>query len=159
LTPQSPQQRGFSLVELIATLTVIGILAAFAIPRLVDRTSFEARGVYDQAQGAVRYAQKVAIAQRRSLPGAPVYVVISPSRLSVCYDAACTSPVADPGTGTAVFVAAPPGIAYSPVTSFSYSGSGAPSLAAPLAITVSSTAAGEADRFFYVEATTGYVHD
>ena len=59
---------GFSLVELVAILVVIGILAAFAAPRFADRTGFESRGFYDQAQGLVRYAQKIAIAQRQSAP-------------------------------------------------------------------------------------------
>lgn len=159
LRPQPRRETGFSLVELITTLTVIGILAAFAIPRLIDRTSFEVRGVYDQAQALVRYAQKVAIAQRRSPPGAPVYVLVAPSQISACYDTTCSAPLTDPGTGGALTVSAPPGIAFSPSTSFSYSGSGVPSLAGALAITVSSTAAGEVDRIFYVEAVTGYVHE
>ena len=59
---------GFSLVELVTTLIVVGILAAFAVPRFVGRTGFESRGFYDQAQGIVRYAQKIAIAQRQSPP-------------------------------------------------------------------------------------------
>ena len=150
---------GFSLVELIATLTVIGILAAFAVPRLIDRTSFESRGVYDQAQAAVRFAQKLAIAQRRSPPNSPIHVVISASRVAVCNDVACTSPVLDPATGSAVVVNAPAGIALSPATSFTFSGSGAPSIGVQLAVTVASSGVGDIDRVFYVEPTTGYVHE
>jgi prepilin-type N-terminal cleavage/methylation domain-containing protein len=54
---------GFSLVELMTTLIVIGILPAFAVARFAGRTGFESRGFYDSAQGVVRYAQKIAIAQ------------------------------------------------------------------------------------------------
>ena len=150
---------GFSLVELVATLTVVGILAAFAVPRMFDRTSFEARAVYDATQSAIRYGQKIAIAQRRSPPATPIYVVVTPAQVGVCYDAACATPVSDPVTGGPMLVAAPAGIALSPTTTFTFTGSGTPSIGARLAITVSSTAAGDVDRTLYVEAGTGYVHE
>lgn len=152
---------GFSLVELVATLIVIGILAAFAVPRFVDRTGFESRGFYDQAQGLVRYAQKIAIAQRQSAPKGPVYVVIAAAGISICYDAACAAAVTDPISGAALVLNAPAGgaVTLSPVTTFSFAGSGAPSTAAQLAINVNSTGVGDINRTFFVEALTGYVHD
>lgn len=155
----APREAGFSLVELIAVLTVIGVLAAFVIPRLEDRTSFEARGFYDQAQSVVRVAQKIAIAQRQSPPKAPVFVVVSVNQIGVCYDAACTTPVNDPTTGSALVAATPAGVTLSPATTFSFNGAGAPSVASQLAITVVSSGAGDVNRTFYVEAQTGYVHD
>jgi MSHA pilin protein MshC len=150
---------GFSLVELVTIMVVLGILAAFAIPRFVDRTGFESRGVYDQAQGIVRYAQKIAIAQRQSPPKQPIFVVITASQIRVCYDAGCAAAVTGPGTG-AVLLDTPPGgaITLSPATTFTYSGSGAPSIAAQLAISVNSTGVGDINRVFYVEPVTGYVH-
>lgn len=150
---------GFSLVELVATLIVIGILAAFAVPRFVDRTGFESRGFYDQAQGLVRYAQKIAIAQRQSAPKGPLYVVIAATSISICYDAACAAAVTDPISGAALVLNAPAGVTLAPVTTFSFAGSGAPSTAAQLAINVNSTGVGDINRTFYVEALTGYVHD
>jgi MSHA pilin protein MshC len=56
--------RGFTMIELITVMLVIGILAAFAAPRLFDNT-FESRGFYDQALSTLRYAQKAAIAQNQ----------------------------------------------------------------------------------------------
>ena len=154
----SEPEAGFTLVEFVATLAIIGVLAAFAVPRLVDRTGFASRGFYDQAQALIRYAQKIAVAQRQSPPKSPVFVVIAAGSVSVCYDAACTTPVIDPSRGSPLSINAPAGVTISTAT-FSFSGSGAPSLGAQLPITVSSTGVGDVAHTFYVEARTGYVHE
>lgn len=67
-----PCQRGFTLVELIMTLIVVGVISAVAIPRFFDTNIFQSRGAADQVKAALRYAQKVAIAQHR-----PVHAAIS----------------------------------------------------------------------------------
>jgi len=56
---------GFTLVELIATLVVVGILAVAVAPRFLGGHGFEERGFYDETLSALRYAQKAAVAQRR----------------------------------------------------------------------------------------------
>ena|SRR5688572_8479831 len=150
---------GFSLVELIATLAVVGIIAVVAIPRFANRGPFESRGFYDQAQGIVRYAQKIAIAQRQSTPKLPIFVVITANQIRVCYDAACASAVDDPANGAPLTLSAPANVTLAPPITFSFSGSGAPSFGAQLAINVNSTATGDVNRTFFVEAQTGYVHD
>ena len=159
MKPRRAGDSGFSLVELVTIMVLLGILAAFAVPRFVDRTGFESRGVYDQAQGLVRYAQKIAIAQRQSPPKSPVYVVISAGSISICYDAGCATPLNDPTTGAALVLNAPAGVALAPATTFSYAGSGAPSIVAQLAISVNSSGVGDINRTFFVEPVTGYVHD
>lgn len=58
---------GFTLVELIVILVIIGVLAVTAIPRFMDQSVFETRGFHDETQSLLRYAQKAAIAQRRSV--------------------------------------------------------------------------------------------
>lgn len=154
---RSRTNAGFTLVELVTTMVVIGILAAFAAPRFADRTSFESRGFYDQAQGIVRYAQKIAIAQRQSPPKAAIFVVITAGNISICYDAGCATPVINPSNGAALALNAPTGVTLLPAT-FSFDGSGSPNLGATLGVVVNSTGAGDVPRTFFVEAQTGYVH-
>lgn len=61
------KNRGFTLIELVMVLILVGILAVTALPRFFDRSTFDARGFHDETLAALRYAQKTAIAQRRDV--------------------------------------------------------------------------------------------
>jgi len=64
--------RGFTLVELITVMVIVGILAVAVLPRFFTVSDFEDRGSADQVKSLLRFAQKTAIAQH-----VPVSVVIS----------------------------------------------------------------------------------
>lgn len=87
-----PRPGGFTLVELIAILVVVGILAGFAAPRFFQRQGFDALAYTDQMKALLRYGQKIAIAQGRN-----VFVRLNGSSAALCYDAACTSHVTPAG--------------------------------------------------------------
>lgn len=139
------------MAELVSTIVIVGILAAVAIPRFIGKSGFESRGFYDEAQTIVRYAQKVAIAQRRL-----VFVCITTTTITAAQDSGCATPLVHPGTGAALTSTAPSGITLSPVpTQFTFSGIGRPSTA--LTITFTSTIPEDPARQIIVEAETGYV--
>jgi MSHA pilin protein MshC len=60
-------QFGFTIVELIVMIVIIGIIAVLALPRFADRSDFQARGFQDETRSLLRYAQKAAVAQRRNV--------------------------------------------------------------------------------------------
>lgn len=60
-------QRGFTLVELITIMMIVGILAVAVIPRFFEVSTFERRGSADQVKSMLRFAQKTAVAQRRNV--------------------------------------------------------------------------------------------
>ena len=176
-SPIVSKAAGFTLVELVATMIIIGILAATAMPRLLERSTFDARGFSDQLGSMLRYAQKHAIAQRRA-----VYVRLDGASVALCLDAACSasSRVAAPGganSGKAATLAAcdnnnawfceavPDGIAYTSALSlFYFSALGKPYLAADVppnssfvSLAISVTGDGST-RVVTVERDTGYVH-
>ena len=148
----SGRGRGFTIVEMVVVITILGLLAAVLGPRFIGRDAFASRGFYDEAQSVVRYAQKTAVAWRR-----PVYVCVTATAVSAGSVSGCGTLLVHPATGAALTATAPSGVTLTPV-SFGFDGAGRPSPNAQVTIAVASTIAGDPARQIVVEAETGYVH-
>ncbi len=59
---RSAVEKGFTLVELVTCLVIIGVLAAVAGPRFLDYRPFQQHGYVDELAAAIRYSQRAAIA-------------------------------------------------------------------------------------------------
>jgi MSHA pilin protein MshC len=169
-------QRGFTLVELIIVIVVIGILGAVAAGRYFGGSSLDGRAYADQFASMLRYGQKVAIAQNRN-----VYVRINANGVALCYLSGCAAGarVLAPGggnSGSAATVAAcadstwaceapPAGATVGATTQFYFDPVGKPFALADVPPTPTSTFSsltipinGVISRSVVVEMETGYVH-
>jgi MSHA pilin protein MshC len=138
---------GFTIIELVVVIGIATILSVFAIAR-INTSSFDTEGFANRAAAMVRYAQKIAVAQRRT-----VFVVISGNNLSLCYtNSACSSPVHEPPGTNPFSYTAPSGVTLSNMTSFSFDSLGRPSSGGTLKVT------GDVVRDIVIVPETGYVH-
>ena len=142
-------KKGFTLVELIVIIVVVGIMALIAAPRFFSQPTFDASRFHEAAISAIRYAQKVAVTQR-----ANVFVVASASMVALCYDAGCATKVKSPGGSDDFVVAIPSGIGITP-TSFNFNSLGQPIPNVPTVLSISGDGS---SRQIVVEQETGYVH-
>ncbi|OYY47540.1 MAG: hypothetical protein B7Y56_02000 [Gallionellales bacterium 35-53-114] len=154
-------QHGFTLVELITVMVIVGIVSAIALPRILDRGSFDSRGYYDQVISSLRYAQKTAISQRRTV--CVTFPITGGMELTTAsnFGGACNTGLQNP-TGTypagqtTYTVDAPNGVTLTGAVAISFDALGRASFAgaSPLSISVSGFAAGNV----CIEAETGYVY-
>lgn len=54
--------QGFTLIELVTVMLLLGILSVVALPRFFKAADYKGRGFYEEVAGAARYAQKLAVA-------------------------------------------------------------------------------------------------
>jgi MSHA pilin protein MshC len=58
---QYKKSAGFSLIELITVIVLLGILSVFAVGRLMSPDQFEVKVFFNDTVNAVRFAQKLAV--------------------------------------------------------------------------------------------------
>jgi len=79
--------RGFTLVELIMVIVMLGVLAVMALPKMDSIGIFRGASFHDSVVAALRFAQKTATSHRRL-----VCVAFTPTKVTL------TIALANPGT-------------------------------------------------------------
>lgn len=148
-------QLGFTLIELIMVIVILGVLAVFAAPKMFDNSTFTGRGLHDETMALLRFGQKTAIAQRRTVcvtvngTGITMTMFVANPAPTTC--AAATPAQAPPltppfapkgGTGLA-----------GPALPFQFTPLGSTDQAAAITITVANSTP------ITVEPGTGYIHE
>lgn len=150
------REYGFTIVELVAVMVIVGIVAAISAPRFVGVDAFDARGSYGTLTATLRYAQKTAIAQRRT-----VYANLNTSTRVVCigYNTNCSSAVLDPATQTAYTKTLSSNVSITgSATTIGFDGLGRPVPNTAATFTIQNVVVPtESTRTITIEQDTGYV--
>jgi MSHA pilin protein MshC len=157
--PRRRGQLGFTLVELVMVIVLLGILAVYAVPRILNSGDFYARGFHDQSMAYLRYAQKTAIAQRRTVCVALSSNAISLRIAGTAGSNTCSAALAGPAGEAGL--SARSGVAFSGTpTSFNFDALGQPVNSSTGAAAASQTLqVANVTKSITIEATTGYVHE
>lgn len=148
-------ESGFTLVELIVVLVIVGVIGTMAMPRFFDNTTFSERGYYEELVAAIKVSQSVAVAS-----GCPVRFALT----ATSYSAEQQQPaggrcnLADTSwgqlvrlsDGSAVQGTAPQGVSAAPAITIVFDALGATGLGANQAISVGPYS-------LTVNAASGYV--
>lgn len=161
-------QRGFTLIELIMVIVMLGILAVYAAPRLFNSNDVYARGFHDETLAYLRYAQKTAIGQRRTVcvnfassSSLTLSIALNPATFDCTTAGTLTGPKGDvasttltsrPGSGVAYNTTPAP-------VNFNFNGLGQPITGAGVSMATQTIQVVGVNKFITVESATGYVHE
>jgi len=77
-------EHGFTLVELVMTLVILGVISAVSLPKFFSASTFDERYFHDDLLSAARYSQRLAIGS-----GCAVRLSVSGTGFSLDQDANC----------------------------------------------------------------------
>ncbi len=73
-------KNGFTIIELIVVILLLGVVATIIGPRFISSTSFSSRANRDKVKFILKTGQKAALAQRRD-----IYPMVNSGELILCY--------------------------------------------------------------------------
>ncbi|MFL6655037.1 MAG: Tfp pilus assembly protein FimT/FimU [Sulfurifustis sp.] len=148
---------GFTLVELVVTLVIVGALAAVSAPLFFTKQTFESAGFFNETLAAMRYAQKLAVSSGCSMRvsiTANGYSLLRAAAAGTCNTAPFTTALTDPSDPARAFArSAPSGTTLSPATDVVFSPLGSATIGGAGVNQTFSVG----DRQFRVWFVTGYV--
>jgi MSHA pilin protein MshC len=159
-------QRGFTLIELIMVVVMLGVLAVFAAPNILNSSDVNARGFHDETLALLRYAQKAAIGQRRmvcvtfntgSTPHTAVLKLENPTLTTT--PLVCNTNLVGPKGESPATVTAKSGASYVNAPAVVFDGLGQPVSTARVALASSVLITFTNASGITIEAGTGYIHD
>jgi MSHA pilin protein MshC len=151
------RRRGFTLVELVVVMVLMGILAANAMPRFFTASRFEAMGFADSSAASARFAQQLALNSRCDtafIIDAAGYGLFQ--RATDCATGNFTRALNRPG-GTAWAEVAPVGVTLSALAVF-FDSQGRPFDVASGNVLNSGVSYTVGGRTIVVEPESGYIH-
>ena len=141
-------QSGFTLVELVVTILLVGILAFVAVPRFFQTSGFTERNAAEEVLTAFRYAQQLAMSR-----GGDIQIVINGNNYRVQAAGPPIAIVANPNGRGDYNVNLPGGItATNTAITFDNLGRPSPNAQTDIAIGTSGT------HTVRIEQETGYAH-
>lgn len=155
--------RGFTLIELVMVIVMLGILAVFVAPKFTGTSVFNARGFHDETLAYLRYAQKTAVAQRRTV--CVTFPDASTVRLSLASTAnswTCNATLIGPRGESPAQATAKSGVTFLNNTApgnFRFDSLGQPVDSSGVRMVVPAMQVNGASAAINVETVTGYVHD
>jgi len=151
-------QKGFTLIESVMTLVILGIISALALPKFFQISDYQERVFFDDTLAAIRYAQKLAVATgcnvQVAVTGNTFFLkrpgAVDRSQCASTTAADFTRDVTNPGTGGGNYSGSQSGISLTPATVY-FNALGAASSGLDIAV-------GSAKKITVVQQT-GFVYD
>jgi len=148
---KNTNQLGFTVIELVMVIVLLGTLSATAIPKFFNKSSYTERALFDDSLSAASYAQKLAIAT-----GCPVQFSVEANRYTLnrstsCANSTYTLAIPHPSSGATTFSGSESGVSLTANTS--------PILFYPLGNASTDATITIATKCFKIIADTGYVYE